>query len=59
MLLKNLLHIVVFAGTGFFFAFDDFSAYEKYDKNVRDGLSKVCNVNFDDNSSAQLARPFE
>ena len=28
-----------------------------YDKTVRDGLSKVCNVNFDDNSSTQLALP--
>ena len=27
---------------------------EKYDKTVRDGLSKVCNVNFDDISSTQL-----
>ena len=26
-----------------------------YDKTVRDGLSKVCNVNFDDTSSTQLA----
>ena len=30
---------------------------EKYDKTVRDGLSKVCNVNFDDISSTQLALP--
>ena len=28
---------------------------EKYDQTVRDGLSKVCNVNFDDISSTQLA----
>ena len=28
---------------------------EKYDKTVRDGLSKVCNVNFDYISSTQLA----
>ena len=28
---------------------------EKYDKTVRDGLSKVRNVNFDDISSTQLA----
>ena len=28
---------------------------EKYDKTVCDGLSKVCNVNFDDISSTQLA----
>ena len=28
---------------------------EKYDKTVRDGLSKVCNLNFDDISSTQLA----
>ena len=32
---------------------------EKYDKTVRDGLSKVCNVNFDDILSAQLALPAE
>ena len=32
---------------------------EKYDKTVRDGLSKVCNVNFDDISSTQLALPAE
>ena len=28
---------------------------EKYDKTERDGLSKVCNVNFDDISSTQVA----
>ena len=32
---------------------------DKYDKTVRDGLSKVCNVNFDDISSTQLALPAE
>ena len=32
---------------------------EKYDKTVRDGLFKVCNVNFDDISSTQLALPAE
>ena len=32
---------------------------EKYDENVRDGLSKVCNVNFDVISSTQLALPAE
>ena len=32
---------------------------EKYDKTVRDGLSKVCNVNSDDISSTQLALPAE
>ena len=32
---------------------------EKYDKTVGDGLSKVCNVNFDDVSSTQLALPAE
>ena len=32
---------------------------EQYDKTVRDGLSKVCNVNFDDISSTQLALPAE
>ena len=30
---------------------------EKYDKTERDGLSKVCNVNFDYISSTQLALP--
>ena len=30
---------------------------EKFDKTVRDGLAKVCNVNFDDISSTQLALP--
>ena len=30
---------------------------EKYDKTVRDGLAKVCNVNFDDISRTQLALP--
>ena len=32
---------------------------EKYDKTVRDKLSKVCNVNFDDILSTQLALPAE
>ena len=32
---------------------------EKYDKNVRDGHTKVCNVNFDKTSSTQLALPVE
>ena len=32
---------------------------EKYDKTVRDGLSKVCNMIFDDISSTQLALPAE
>ena len=32
---------------------------EKYDKTVRDGLSKVCNMNFDDISCTQLALPAE
>ena len=32
---------------------------EKYDKTVRDGLSKLCNVNLDDISSIQLALPAE
>ena len=30
---------------------------EKFDKTVRDGLSKVSNVNFDDNSSTHQALP--
>ena len=32
---------------------------EKNDKTVRDGLSKVCNMNCDDISSTQLALPAE
>ena len=32
---------------------------EKYDKPVREGLSKVCNVNFDNILSTQLALPAE
>ena len=32
---------------------------QKYDKTVSDGLSKVCNVNFDGISSTQLALPAE
>ena len=32
---------------------------EKHDKTVCDGLSRVCNVNFDDISSTQLALPAE
>ena len=32
---------------------------EKYDKTVRDGLSKVYNVNFDDIPRTQLALPAE
>ena len=31
----------------------------KYDKTVLDGLSKVCNVNFDNISRTQLALPAE
>ena len=38
---------------------DHSALLEKYDKTVRDGLSKVCNVNFDDISSTQLALPAE
>ena len=32
---------------------------DEYNKTVRDGLSKVCNVNFDNISSTQLALPAE
>ena len=32
---------------------------QKYDETVRDGLSKMCIVNFDDISSTQLALPAE
>ena len=32
---------------------------EKYDKTMRDGLSKVCNVNINHISSTQLALPAE
>ena len=37
--------------------FNHSALLEKYDKTVHDGLSKVCNVNFDDVSSTQLALP--
>ena len=39
--------------------FNHSALFETYDKTVRDGLSKVCNVNFDDISSTQLALPAE
>ena len=32
---------------------------QRYDKTVRDGLSKACNINFDHISSTQLALPAE
>ena len=35
--------------------FQSYNSLRKYDKTVRDGLSKVCNVNFDNTSSTQLA----
>ena len=35
--------------------FIDPALLEKYAKTLHDGFSKVCNVNFDDNSSTQLA----
>ena len=37
-----------------YFNFNHPALLVKYDKTVRDGLSKVCNVNFDDFSSTQL-----
>ena len=39
--------------------FDHPAFLEKYDKTVRDGLSKVCNGNYDNISSTQLALPAE
>ena len=33
--------------------------FEKYDKTVLDGLSKVCNINSDDISCTQLSLPAE
>ena len=39
--------------------FDHPALLENYDKTVRDGLSKVCNVNFVDIWSTQLALPAE
>ena len=39
--------------------FNHHALLEKYDKTVQDGLSKVCNVNFDDLSSTQLTLPAE
>ena len=35
--------------------FNNPALLEKYDKTLRDGLTNVCNVNFDDVSSTQLA----
>ena len=39
--------------------FDHPALLKKYDRTVRDGLSNVCKVNFDNNSSTQLALPAE
>ena len=39
--------------------FNHAALLEKYDITVHDGLSKVCNVNFDDFWSTQLAPPAE
>ena len=53
----SLLKLLYFLGTSTCFNHPAF--LEKYDKTVRDRLSKVCNVNFDDISSLQLALPAE
>ena len=42
-----------------FSCFNHPALLEIYDKTVGDGLSKVCNVNFDVISSTQLALPTE
>ena len=39
--------------------FNHSALLEKYDKTLRDGLSKACNVNFNVISSTQLALPAE
>ena len=39
--------------------FNHSALLENYDKTVRDGLSIVCKVNFDDISSTQLSLPAE
>ena len=39
--------------------FNNTVLWEKYDKNVRDRLSKVCNVNFPDIPSSSFALPTE
>ena len=41
------------------YIFQSSSSLEKYDKTVLDGLSTVCNVNFDNVSSTQLSLPAE
>ena len=59
-MLKNyfsLTRLLYFLRTSTFFNHP--ALLEKYDKTVRDGLSKVCNVNFDNISSTQLALPAE
>ena len=59
--LGKLYHAMmdVFAYTGIHVVLHDRvnhpALLEKYDKTVRDGLSKVCNVNFDDISSPDSA----
>ena len=50
--LPKLLH---FLRTSTCFNHPALLANYEYDKTVRDGISKVCNVNFDDISGTQLA----
>ena len=58
-MLKNrfsLLRLLYFLRTSTCFILP--TLLEKYDETVRDGFSKVCNVNLDDiSSSTQLAHP--
>ena len=53
----NLPKLLYFLGTST--SFNHPALLKKFDKTVRDGLSKMCNVNFDDISSTQLAMPAE
>ena len=59
-LLKNCLSLpklLYFQRTSI--CFNHPALLEKYDKTVRDGLSKMCNVNFDKIASTQLTLPAE
>ena len=55
--IENLPKLLYFLRTST--CFNPPAPLEKNDKNVRDRLSKVCNVNFDAISSTQLALPAE
>ena len=53
----NLPKLLYFVRTST--CFNHAALLQKYDKTVGDGLSKVCNVNFDDISSTYVALPAE